>query len=137
MSVHIGFRQTSTVCENSSSTQWYWSVLVHLTRARSDQSLEVSGQRSTSESDLLIFNKHTDLVSMLSFYKRQPTLSYLCCTQKIELSSLWKILHIMYNFCYYPFRKRARSFNCKKLNPFDPRMVRAKFGWNWPGGSRE
>ena len=48
-----------------------------------------------------------------------------------------KVVNIFQFLLLSPLRKRARSFNCKKLNPFNPRMVCAKFGWNWPGGSRE
>ena len=33
--------------------------------------------------------------------------------------------------------KRARPFIWKNLNPLYPRMISAKFGWNWPSGSWE
>ena len=33
--------------------------------------------------------------------------------------------------------KRARPFIWTNLNPLHPRMLGAKFGWNWPSGSGE
>ena len=33
--------------------------------------------------------------------------------------------------------KWARPFIWRNLNPLHPRMLGAKFGWNWPSGSRE
>ena len=43
-------------------------------------------------------------------------------------------------FCYFiiisPWKK-AWPFICKKLNLHHPRMICAKFGWNWPSGSGE
>ena len=33
--------------------------------------------------------------------------------------------------------KRAGPFIWTNLNPLDPRMLCAKFGWNWPSGSGE
>ena len=33
--------------------------------------------------------------------------------------------------------KRARPFIWTNLNPLHPRMLCAKFGWNWPSGSGE
>ena len=34
-------------------------------------------------------------------------------------------------------RKRAGSFIWTKLNPLHPKMLCAKFGWNWPSSSGE
>ena len=31
----------------------------------------------------------------------------------------------------------AGPFTWTNLNPLHPRILCAKFGWNWPGGSRE
>ena len=43
-------------------------------------------------------------------------------------------------FCFFiiisPW-KRAWPFICINLNPLNPRMLFAKFGWNWPTGSGE
>ena len=43
-------------------------------------------------------------------------------------------------FCYFviisPW-KRAWPFIWTNLNPLHPRMLCAKFGWNWPSGSGE
>ena len=33
--------------------------------------------------------------------------------------------------------KRVGSFIWRNFNPFHPRMLCAKFGWNWPSGSGE
>ena len=33
--------------------------------------------------------------------------------------------------------KRAKPFIWNNLNPYHPRMLCAKFSWNWPGGSWE
>ena len=41
-------------------------------------------------------------------------------------------------FCYFVIistLKRAGSFIWTNLNPLHPRMLCAKFGWNWPCGS--
>ena len=40
-------------------------------------------------------------------------------------------------FCNYLPLNRAWPFIWINLNPFHPRMFYAKFGWNWPSGSRE
>ena len=51
-----------------------------------------------------------------------------------------KIFLIINVFCYFviisPW-KRAGPFIWTNLNPLHPRMLCAKFGWNWPGGSGE
>ena len=37
---------------------------------------------------------------------------------------------------YFPLEKR-RAIHLKNLNSLHLRMIYAKFGWNWPSGSRE
>ena len=49
-----------------------------------------------------------------------------------------KVVNIFFQFLLLSsLRKRARSFIWKKLNSLNPRMICAKFGWNWSGGCRE
>ena len=38
---------------------------------------------------------------------------------------------------YLPVEKRKWTFVWTNLNPLRPRMLCAKFGWNWPSGSWE
>ena len=40
-------------------------------------------------------------------------------------------------FHYYLSWKRVGPFIWRHLNPLNPRMLCAKFGWNWSGGSSE
>ena len=45
-----------------------------------------------------------------------------------------KTLHLSYSS---PFVKRVWLFIKTNLNPLHPKMLCAKFGWNWPSGSGE
>ena len=40
-------------------------------------------------------------------------------------------------FCKYLPLEKSGPFIWTNLNPHDPRMLCAKFGWNWPSGSGE
>ena len=48
-----------------------------------------------------------------------------------------KVVNIFQFLLLSPLKKEAKSFIWKKLNPFNPRVFCAKFGWNLPGGFRD
>ena len=39
-------------------------------------------------------------------------------------------------FCYYLPLEKGMVLHLKNLNPLHPRMLCAKFGWNWPSGRK-
>ena len=66
---------------------------------------------------------------------------FMPCLSEISLVVLEKILKSCQNIftvlLLFPFRVRTRPFIWQKLDSQYPKMPRAKFGWNWPGGSEE
>ena len=53
------------------------------------------------------------------------------------LRRLLNFINVFSQFCNYLPWKRAGPFIWTNLNPHHSRMLCAKFGWNWPCGSRE
>ena len=55
----------------------------------------------------------------------------------------WRRGFFLISSMYFPYfviispLKRVGTFIWRNLNPLHPRMLLAKFGWNWPGGSGE
>ena len=47
------------------------------------------------------------------------------------------ILNIILLFCYYLPLEKGVALLWTNLNPLHPRMLYAKFGWNWPSDSGE
>ena len=47
------------------------------------------------------------------------------------------IFNIILHFLYYLPLEKGGPFIWTNLNPLHPRMLCAKFGWNWPSGSGE
>ena len=48
-----------------------------------------------------------------------------------------KFVNVFSIFRYHSPLERVWHFILKNLNPLHPRMLCAKFGWNWPSGSGE
>ena len=49
---------------------------------------------------------------------------------------IFKLVNLHYFIIISPW-KRAWPFICTNLNPLHPKILCAKFGWNWPSGSGE
>ena len=70
-------------------------------------------------------------------FKQEYFVSCLLESSQAVLEKIFKSCQYIFNLLQYvlsPLWNGARSFIWKHLNP---KMVCAKFGWNWPGGSEE
>ena len=52
-------------------------------------------------------------------------------------NKIFKICHVFSQFSNYLPLKKGGAFHLDKLESRHPRMLCAKFGWNWPSGSGE
>ena len=99
----------------------------------------------SGEEDFLISSMYFRYFVIISPWKRAgPT--WISFTRRCILPSLVEIgsvvlFKILSMYFYYlviisPW-KREGPFIWTKLNPLHPRLLCAKFGWNWPSGSGE
>ena len=47
------------------------------------------------------------------------------------------LINVFSLFCYHLHLEKGVALHLNNLNPFQTKMLCAKFGWNWPSGSRE